>query len=315
MRVGVLTSGGDAPGMNAVVYGAYEAAVRRSIAIIGINLGFAGLVAGKYVDLGEIGLGLEVIARGGTLLGTSRSLDLRSDDAAERCVDALATLGLGGLIVIGGTGSSRGVERLRARTAIPIVFVPATIDNDVEGSDETIGFDSAVNYGVAAIDDLRVTAEALPHRAFLVEVLGADIGRLAEAIHEAAPVDAVMTPEHPLDLDAVASAMRDAMDRHYAIALMTEGCGEAGEMARRLGELMGARVRPSVLGHSQRGSRPSARDRHLGLMCGRAAIDMLATGAGGAVLVSKGVPLVQTVARRPRDPRGTRPNRVSQSLD
>ena len=103
---------------------------------------------------------------------------------------------------------------------------------------------------------------------------------------------------------AVASAMRDAMDRHYAIALMTEGCGEAGEMARRLGELMGARVRPSVLGHSQRGSRPSARDRHLGLMCGRAAIDMLATGAGGAVLVSKGVPLVQTVARRPRDPRG-----------
>jgi len=99
-------------------------------------------------------------------------------------------------------------------------------------------------------------------------------------------------------------AMRDAMDRHYAIALMTEGCGEAGEMARRLGELMGARVRPSVLGHSQRGSRPSARDRHLGLMCGRAAIDMLATGAGGAVLVSKGVPLVQTVARRPRDARG-----------
>ena len=203
-----------------------------------------------------------------------------------------------GLVVAGGAGSRAGVDRLRPRSPVPIAFVPATIDNDVAGSDETIGFDSAVNHGVRELDSLRATADALRGRAFIVETLGANCGRLAEAIHAASPVAVVLTPEHPLDLEAAAAVLRAATQEGYGIALMTEGCGEAADVGRRLGEMIGSRVRPTVLGHGQRGAPPSARDRTLGLASGRLAVAALHDGRGVDVAIVGGRPGHDTDAGR-----------------
>lgn len=291
----VLTSGGDAPGMNAVIYGVQDEAASNHARIVAIPEGFKGLASGDRIELAERALSPVILSQAGTILGTSRDADLRQEQVVADCVAALLRLEIDGLVVIGGAGSLRGVERLRVASKIPIAFVPATIDNDVPGSEETIGFDSAVNYGVAAIDSLRVTAESLPHRAFLVEVLGADCGHLADAIAEATPVDALIVPEHPIALEEVALRMGQASNTRYAIALMTEGCGEAAEVARRLGDIMGARVRPTVLGHSQRAAHPTARDRRLGLACGRCAVASLLGGASGDVVVLRGAPTLRPV--------------------
>lgn len=286
MRLGVLTSGGDAPGMNAAVHGFRQACLASGAGPIGVPGGFAGVAAARAVDLSADRFGPEIVGRGGTVLSTSRSPDLRLDDALAAVAGGLDRLDLDGLAVAGGSGTRAGVERLRRATKCPLVFIPATIDADVPGSDTSIGFESAVDHGVRAIDDLRTSAASLPGRAFLVEVLGADCGRIAEAMAAATPVDAVIVPERPFDLDGVAAAMRAAMARSYAIAVMTEGCGEAGEVAHRLAELVGARVRPMVLGHGQRGTRPTARDRALGLAAGRLAAEALLAGEEGEIRIS-----------------------------
>ena len=285
MRLGVLTSGGDAPGMNAVVHGFREACLVHGAEPIGIRGGFAGLVAGSAVDLSSDAFGPEIVGQGGTSLGTGRSPDLRLDEAVRAVSDGLRRAGIDGLAAAGGSGTRQGVERVRALGACPVVFIPATIDADIPGSDTSIGFDSAVDHGVRAIEDLRASAASLPGRAFLVEVLGADCGRIAEAIAAATPVDAVIVPERPFDVGGVADAMRAAMDRRYAIAVMTEGCGEAGDVARRLGERMRTRVRPTVLGHGQRGTTPTARDRALGQAAARLAVGALMEGRGGEIRI------------------------------
>jgi 6-phosphofructokinase 1 len=288
MRLGLLTSGGDAPGMNAVVHAFAVEAGARGDAAIGVRGGFGGLVDGATVDLADEAFGAVIVGRGGTVLGTSRAPDLRSAEAVEAVKAGLRALALDGLAVAGGSGTRAGVERLRDATRLPIVFVPATIDGDVAGSEGSIGFDSAVEHGVRALDDLLASAVSLPGRAFLVEVLGADCGRIAEAMAAAAPVDAVLVPERPPELEAVAAAMSSALERRHAIALMTEGCGEAGEMARRLGALMGTRVRQTVLGHGQRGTSPTARDRTLGLEAGHLAAAALSERRGGDVRIVAG---------------------------
>jgi 6-phosphofructokinase 1 len=298
-RFAVLTSGGDAPGMNAVIYGVREEATADHAEGVGILEGFDGLAAGARIELAGPAVSPAMVAQSGTILRTSRRADLRLEPVVADCVASLSRLGIDGLVVIGGAGSLLGVERLRVTSDIPIAFVPATIDNDIEGSEETIGFDSAVNYGVAAVDSLRVTAESLLHRAFLVEVLGANCGRIADAIAASTPVDVLIVPERPLALVDVARQMQEALTARYAIAVMTEGCGEAGTIARQLGELMGARVRPEVLGHSQRAAHPTARDRRLGLACGRSAVSALLAGTSGDVVVRHGAPTLRPV-RSPR---------------
>jgi 6-phosphofructokinase 1 len=294
-RFAVLTSGGDAPGMNAVIYGVHDEATAKHAEIVGIPEGFKGLASGDRIELAEPVVSPAILSQAGTILRTSRQADLRLGHVVADCVASLSRLGIDGLVVIGGAGSLRGVERLRVSSKVPIAFVPATIDNDIEGSEETIGFDSAVDYGVAAVDSLRVTAESLLHRAFLVEVLGANCGRIAEAIAAATPIDVLIVPERPLAQEDIARRMREALNTRYAIAVMTEGCGEAGAVARDLGEIMGARVRPTVLGHSQRGARPTARDRRLGLACGRSAVSALLAGTSGDVVVRRGAPTLRPV--------------------
>ena len=262
-RFAVLTSGGDAPGMNAVIYGVRgTGGDREPRGGRGDPRGFRRPGSGSPDRVPSCGsracrppCSLELGRSSSRAGGRTSDASLSSRNASAR----LPRLRIDGLVG-GGAGSLRGVERLRVTSDIPIAFVPATIDNDIEGSEETIGFDSAVNYGVAAVDSLRVTAESLLHRAFLVEVLGANCGRIADAIAAATPVDVLIVPERPLALEDVARQMREALTARYAIAVMTEGCGEAGTVARELGELMGARVRPEVLGATATG-RPFHRQR------------------------------------------------------
>ena len=285
MRVGILTSGGDSPGMNAVIVGAQLEASAQSVELVGIANGFAGL-AERGLESLPTRARASLVGRGGTVLGTSRHCDLRSAADLERCRAAIEELSLDGLVVAGGSGTRQGALRLRHGRTRAVAFVPATIDNDVEQTDLTIGFDSAVNFGLRVIDDLRMTAEALPNRAFLVEVLGGSCGNIARAIAAATPVDALLVSEERRSVASVAEDVGRAVREGYALIVMNEGYGHAEEVASEIGELLEIRVRPTILGHSQRGTTPSALDRTLGLRAGRLAVQEVVAGRGGEVTIS-----------------------------
>lgn len=261
--------------MNAVIASACEEAERLGAEPYGVGGGFAGLAAGRVSPLAAAD------AQGhaheaGTWLGTSRWPALQTAVGLDACRHALATAGLGALLVIGGHGSQLGGRAL-ARS-LPVAFVPATIDRDVDGTDVTIGVSSAIGLGVETIDRLRVTARSLPGRAFLVQTLGAPHGFLAKAVASAAGVDLVLVPEKPVDLDAVARALGDLAPSGSAIAVMSEAVGDAVRISEALSERAGIRVHPTILGHAQRAATPSAEDRALGRVAGRVAVDALARG-------------------------------------
>jgi 6-phosphofructokinase 1 len=284
MRFGVLMSGGDAPGMNAVLSGALDRATKLGIDLVGVEAGFEGLCAGRTRPLGRA----EVDAaegRAGTILGTSRFPDLKTPSGVQRCVDAIGELALDGLIVVGGEGSMTGAASLAAAGAT-VVAVPATIDNDVPGTGMTIGHDSAVNYGVRAIDDLRMTATSMPGRSFVVETLGGSSGNLARAVAAATGVVDLIVPETPPDLDVLAARIRELTPGGHVIVLMCEGAGNAVAIADDLSKRSGVRMHFTILGHSQRGAVPTATDRTLGRAAGSAAVVALAAGRSGLVTLS-----------------------------
>ena len=212
----------------------------------------------------------------GTWLGTSRWKALATPDGLAECRRALGDLGLTALLVIGGNGSAMGARVLAGD--IPVAFVPATIDRDIDGSESTIGMDSAIRYAVTVIDQLRITARSLPGRAFLVQTLGAPHGFLADAVAAAAGIDHVLVPEREVDLDAVAAALRDLAPSGSAIAVMSEAVGDAVRIGEELAARSGVRVHPTILGHAQRAAPPSVHDMATGHAAGRAAADALASG-------------------------------------
>jgi 6-phosphofructokinase 1 len=288
MRIGVLTSGGDAPGMNAVLSGALDRATNLGIDLVGIEAGFAGLCAGRTRALARAEVDAAA-SRAGTILGTSRFPELKTPSGVPRCLDVIGRLELDGLIVVGGEGSIAGAAALAAAGAT-VVAVPATIDNDVPGTGMTIGHDSAVNYGVRAIDDLRMTATAMPGRSFVVQTLGGSSGNLARAVAAATGVVDVIVPETRPDLDAVAARIRELTPEGYVIVVMGEGAGNAVAMADDLSNRSGMRVHYTILGHSQRGAAPTTLDLALGRAAGSAAVDALATGRSGLVTLSASTP-------------------------
>jgi len=284
MRIGVLMSGGDAPGMNAVLSGALDHATDLGIDLVGIEAGFAGLCAERTRALGRPEVDAAA-GRAGTILGAGRFPELKTSSGVQRCRDAIGALALDGLIVVGGDGSMTGAAALAVAGTI-VVGVPATIDNDVPGTGLTIGHDSAVNYGVRAIDDLRMTATAMPGRAFVVQTLGGYSGNLARAVAAAIGVVDLIVPETPPDLDAVAARIRELTPGGHVIVVMCEGAGNAVALADDLGNRSGMRVHVTILGHSQRGVTPTAIDRTLGRAAGSAAVDALAAGRSGLVTLS-----------------------------
>ena len=261
--------------MNAVVSGACEQVERLGGRALGIPDGFAGLASRRAEPITSLQARTHM-HEPGTWLGTSRWPQLREPEGRLVCREATDALGLDGLLVIGGDGSTKGARALAE--ALPVAVVPATIDRDLEGSGLTIGMDSAIGYAMDAIDRLRITGRSLPGRAFVVQTLGAPNGFLADAVAAAAGIDDVLVPERPFDLDDLGRRLIELSASGSAIVVMSEAVGDAVRIAEGLATRTGLRGHPTILGHTQRAATPSALDRALGQTAGRAAVSALADG-------------------------------------
>ncbi|MFN3346995.1 MAG: 6-phosphofructokinase [Candidatus Bipolaricaulaceae bacterium] len=284
-RVAVLTSGGDAPGMNAAIRAVVRAGLAQGWEMVGIRRGYAGLLGEEIRPLGARDVG-GIIQLGGTILGSARCPDFKTPEGIRQAVRVLEKKGIDALVVIGGNGSQKGAYAL-FREGVPVVGVASTIDNDLVGSDITIGVDTALNVALEAIDRLKTTASS-HNRAFLVEVMGRDHGYLALMAGIAGGAEAVVIPEVPVSPEAVAEAIREAYARGkpHAIVVVAEG---AQYNAQRLAEYfqrehLGYELRVTVLGHVQRGGAPGAFDRVLGTLLGTGAVEALARGEAGVLV-------------------------------
>ncbi|MCE5308115.1 MAG: 6-phosphofructokinase [Acidobacteriales bacterium] len=288
-RIAVLTSGGDAPGMNAAVRAVVRTAIELGAEVFGAHHGYRGLVDGDLTPLAARDVG-GIMQRGGTFLGSARLPGFRDIEVRRGALDRLADRGIGGLIAIGGNGTQTGAKSL-SDMGFPVVGVASTIDNDLYGSDVTIGVDTALNVGLEAIDRLKVTASS-HHRAFVVEVMGRDCGYLALMTGIAGGAEAICIPEVEADPEAVASEIRGAYERGkpHALVVAAEGSkynanGLMEYCASQKGRL-GFELRATILGHTQRGGVPTFADRMLATELGAAAAERLLRGEHG-VLVGK----------------------------
>lgn len=285
-RIGVLTSGGDAPGMNAAIRAVVRVAAHRGIEVLGIRRGYRGLVSDAVEPLDARSVA-GIIHRGGTVLGTARSEDFRTPEGRARAAETVQHWGIEGLVVVGGDGTFRGARVAGQEWNLPIMAIPATIDNDVAGTDFTIGFDTAVNTGLSAIDKIRDTAESL-ERLFFVEVMGRTRGFIALEVALAGGAMAVLLPEEQTDLHQLCERIRGglARGRRSFIIVIAEGeaAGGAMEIAAKTSEELRLEYRVAILGHVQRGGSPSARDRTLASLLGAGAVEGLLAGRGGCMV-------------------------------
>ncbi len=286
-RIGVLTSGGDAPGMNAAIRAVVRACLYRGIECVGIRRGYNGLISGDVLRMDASNV-THIINRGGTILYTARSDEFRTMEGQKRAAATCKLLGLGGIVSIGGDGTFRGAEAL-AKHGISVVGIPATIDNDISCTDYTIGFDTASNTAVDAIDRLRDTMQS-HERCSVVEVMGRNAGHLALYVGLAVGATAVLMPELPMNFeqDVVEKIRRARLSgkTHFMI-VVAEGAGSAMEIGQRIHEALGLDPRVTILGHIQRGGTPSARDRVMATRMGYAAVEVLAAGKTNRVICAK----------------------------
>ncbi|MFB5085082.1 6-phosphofructokinase [Symbiobacterium thermophilum] len=306
-KIGVLTSGGDAPGMNAAV----RAAVRRGISlgaeVVGVRRGYAGLIAGEFVDLGVSSVG-DIIHRGGTFLQTARSEYFMTPEGQAQALAKAREAGIEGLVVIGGDGSFRGALRL-TELGLPAVGVPATIDNDIYGTDRTIGFDTAVNTCLDAIRKIRDTATS-HERTFVLEVMGRHSGWIALAAGLAGGAESILLPERPVPMEEVVARLKRGVERgkRHTLIIVAEGVGSGFDIGRQIREMTGYDTRVMVLGHIQRGGSPTALDAMLASRMGaKAAEVLLEEGRGGLFIGVENEqmvtrPLEQVLGRRKEIP-------------
>ena len=292
-RIGVLTSGGDAPGMNAAVRAVVRTAVSQGIECVGIRRGWNGLINSDFVPLKASSVS-HIINKGGTMLYTARSLAFMDRPGRDKAVAACRRLGLDGIVAIGGDGTFRGALALSRQAAeagltLQTVGIPATIDNDIGCSHYTIGFDTACNTAIECIDKLRDTMQS-HERCSVVEVMGRHAGYLALYVGIAVGATAVLIPERPLNFeeDIVEKIRRARLagSTHYMI-VVAEGAGSAVDIAKRIHEEVGIDPRVTVLGHIQRGGSPSARDRETASRMGYRAVMSLMEGRGNRVVVTQ----------------------------
>ena len=292
-RIGVLTSGGDAPGMNAAVRAVVRTATYYGIECIGIRRGWQGLITSDFVKLSSESVG-HILSRGGTILYTARSEDFMTEKGRLKAVATCKMLGLDGIVAIGGDGTFRGALEL-SRLGIPVVGVPATIDNDVGCTNYTIGFDTACNTAIECIDKLRDTMQS-HERCSVVEVMGRNAGFLALYVGIAVGATAVLVPERELDFQ------RDVVDRiresrlagntHFMI-VVAEGVGSAVDIGKQIHETLGMDPRVTVLGHIQRGGAPNARDRETATRMGYYAVKAFAEGRSNCIIGTQEGDLVE----------------------
>ena len=282
-RIGILTSGGDAPGMNACIRAAVRASLASDMEIFGIRRGYAGLIRGEMELLDRRAVA-NIIHQGGTILGTARSPEFMTRQGRAMAVENLGKRGIEGLILIGGDGTFRGGTVLSQECGVSIIGVPGTIDNDVYGTDYTIGFDTAVNCALEAIDRIRDTA--LSHeRLFFMEVMGRHTGFIALESGIAGGAEELLIPEVPLSVDELCSRLEKSFkgEKKSAIVVVaeTEQPGDSFRIAQEVRDKLGFDSRVCILGHLQRGGSPTARDRVLAGKLGIAAVQALAAGKSG----------------------------------
>lgn len=292
-RIGVLTSGGDAPGMNAAVRAVVRTAVNRGIECIGIRRGWNGLINHDFVPMDSNSVS-HIIDKGGTMLYTARSEAFMTPEGREKAIATCKLLGLDGIVAIGGDGTFRGALALSRQVAqqgetLQMVGVPATIDNDVGCSNYTIGFDTACNTAIECVDKLRDTMQS-HERCSVVEVMGRRAGYLALYVGISVGATAVLIPERPVDFDRdVVEKIRQARlsgTTHYMV-VVAEGAGSAVDIGKSIHEELGIDPRVTVLGHIQRGGSPSARDRETASRMGYEAVQSLAEGRGNRIICTQ----------------------------
>jgi len=279
-KIGVLTSGGDAPGMNACLRAVVRGAVERGVEVVGVRRGYAGLLSGDLVKLNRRAVA-NIIQRGGTLLESSRCEEFKTLAGVKKGVEVLRQEGIERLVVIGGNGSFRGAAAMAEEGSIKVVGIPATIDNDIYGTDYTIGFDTAINTALEAIDKIRDTAEAF-ERVFFVEVMGHKNGFIALEVGIAAGAEEVLLPEAPLEFEDLCQKLRQSFRRgkRSSIVVVAEGneVGHTVQIAQYVHYRLKVDCRVCILGHLQRGGTPSARDRVLASKLGTAAAEAVLNG-------------------------------------
>lgn len=297
-RIGVLTSGGDSPGMNAAIRAVVRKAIYHDLEVYGVQYGFAGLIEGdiEKMELGDVG---DIIHRGGTKLYTARCEEFRTPEGRQKAVDQLNARGIEALVVIGGDGSFRGAEKL-TELGYPTIGVPGTIDNDIPGTDYTIGFDTALNTVIDAIDKIRDTATS-HERTYVIEVMGRDAGDLALWSGLADGAETILIPEEEYDMDQVVSRLRrgHARGKKHSIIIIAEGVGSGTEFGQKIQETTNLETRVTVLGHIQRGGSPTGFDRVLASRLGARAVELLLNGKEGRMvgiekneIVDKSIPEV-----------------------
>ena len=288
-RIGVFTSGGDSPGMNACIRAAVRRAVAEGLEVVGIRRGYAGMIEGDFVEMDRQSVS-NILQQGGTILKSARSDAFRTPEGRAEAARRLGAAGVNALVAIGGDGTLQGATHLAAEHGVAVVGCPGTIDNDLFGTDETIGFDTALNTALENIDRIRDTADA-HDRLFLVEVMGRDTGFIALACGIGGGAELVLIPEMLTDVESIKERILSLMasQSRSSIVVVAEGdeLGGAHRIAQALHEdaaFDGIDTRVSVLGHIQRGGSPTARDRVLASRLGSAAVEALLEGHDGVMV-------------------------------
>ncbi|WP_400242765.1 6-phosphofructokinase [Niallia sp. JL1B1071] len=279
-RIGVLTSGGDAPGMNAAVRAVVRKAIFHGVEVYGVIGGYAGLISGNFRKL-EVGSVGDIIHRGGTFLFSARCEEFKTKEGQQKGIEQLKKHNIDGLVVIGGDGSYMGAKALTEQ-GYPCVGVPGTIDNDIPGTEFTIGFDTALNTVIDAIDKIRDTATS-HERTFIIEVMGRNAGDIALWAGLAGGAETILIPEEGFNLEEIVGRLKKGQERgkKHSIIVVAEGVASGVEIGKLIEENTDFDTRVSVLGHMQRGGSPTAQDRVLASRLGAYAVELLVEGKGG----------------------------------
>lgn len=285
-RIGVLTSGGDAPGMNAAVRAVTRTAISKGFEVLGIRRGYNGLLHGDMIPL-DVQAVSDIIQRGGTMIYTARCLEFKEWDNVVKAAEICKQNNMCGIVVIGGDGSFRGAADL-SKAGVPCVGIPGTIDNDIQCSEYTIGYDTAMNTVVEMIDKLRDTSHS-HDRCAVVEVMGRHAGHIAVNTGLSCGATAVLVPEIAFEMKDVIKRIKEvrAAGKHQFIIVVAEGIGNTDEIARRIQDETGIESRATVLGHVQRGGAPTVRDRVIASEMGYYAVELLEKGIGNRVVGMK----------------------------
>lgn len=277
-NIAVITPGGDAPGMNPAIRAVVRTAIYYGLNVLGIEKGWLGLVEGKIVDLHLQSVG-GIINRGGTILHTHRCPEFKEKEMRKKAYNNLKAFNIDGMIVIGGDGSLKASSVIHKETGLPIINIPASIDNDIYGTDYSIGFDTAVNTAVEAIDKIRDTATS-HERVFVIEVMGRNSGSIALDVGITAGAEAILIPEIPFDMDKISQRLIYGQQRGKSsfIIVVAEGAAHAPDIAKIIQKKTKLDVRVSILGHMQRGGAPTALSREVACKLGAQAVKLLIHG-------------------------------------